>query len=154
MSPLPVELLGGVVVVLAVGAVGLLVRDGDAASEPESEPDQPVASTGGDDVSDGSGVARELLDRAVSRASSGDADDAVLALYAAARRSLNGEPQQTHWEFYADASDGLDADTAGTLERLTEAYERALYSPSGVDADVAGELVDSVEQLLEGDASE
>lgn len=145
-SPVSIELLaGGGVAVLSIGVIVWLFRRESGEPEPTTAAEPPTTT----DSTTGTDHARELLERAGARASAGDTDDAVLALYAAVRRSLAAEPQQTHWEFYAEAVDRLDSEAAGTLERLTEAYERALYSPSGVDAAVADDLVDGADRLLD-----
>ena len=146
LFPVPLELLGSTGLVgVSIAVIGWLVRRRDTVPEPD-ESVVAVADTG--TVAD-TGVARDLLERAGGHAASGESDDAVRALYAAVRRSMNGDPQKTHREFYADAIDGLDADAAGTLERLTEAYEQVMFSQRSVEASVADDLVDRTEQLVE-----
>lgn len=147
-GPLSVELLGGSgAVVLSLLAIGWLVRRGEASvDEQASTPaPSPAASSAVDSGTDHIATAVGLLD-------DGDSAAAIQALYSAVRHSLRtGDDAQTHWEFYATASERLQPETAGTLERLTEAYEQVVYSPEGVEAERAAALLDDAESLLGDD---
>ena len=149
--PVSPELLGGGgVAVVSLLVIGWLLRREDTASDPAA-PVEPstatdTAASGTESASTGT---RDLLEQAASRASAGESDAAVQALYAAVRRSMDCQPQQTHWEFYAAAADRLDTEAAGTLERLTEAYEQAAYSPRGVDPPVVDDLLDRADRLVD-----
>ncbi|KPN32316.1 hypothetical protein SY89_03084 [Halolamina pelagica] len=147
--PLSVELLGGGgVAVLSVLAIGWLVRRGETSTDEESPApaaSPPTASSTDEGGTDRVAKATALLDE-------GDSAAAIQAFYGAVRRSLStGDDSQTHWEFYATASDRLQPERAGALERLTEAYEQVVYSPDGVATEDAAAVVADAASLLGDD---
>lgn len=101
-----------------------------------------------------------LLELARERIQSGAPARGIEASYLAVRRDLEarlepGNPQ-THWEFYTTcAGESLTDEELAALEDLTQAYERAIFSPTGIsaaDADTAlttaGSLFDSLQQTV------
>lgn len=143
------QLAGGGVVVLALLVLAWIVR----RDEERVDQDQPpVASTSSTPTASESEPS--IVEQASSLLSAGDSDAAIRTLYAAVRESIGrGDSSLTHWEFYTAASDRLDPEATGTLEQLTEAYERVVYSPEGVDADVIERLLDESTRLT-GERSE
>ncbi|WP_154018442.1 DUF4129 domain-containing protein [Halolamina rubra] len=146
--PLSVELLGGGgIAVLSVLAIGWLVRRGEA--DVDDQPSSPAVSPSASSTDEGG---TDRVAKATALLDDGDSAAAIQALYGAVRRSLSaGEDSQTHWEFYATASGQLQADRAGALERLTEAYEQVVYSPDGVATQDAADVVADAASLLGDD---
>lgn len=145
------QLAGGGVVVLALLVLAWIVRrdedslepaqprvpsDSPPATEPEPEPD--------------------IVEQVSSLLSAGDSEAAIRTLYAAVRESIGAgeDSTRTHWEFYTAASDRLDPEPAGVLEQLTEAYERVVYSPERIEADVAEQLLEESDQLVDEQSAE
>lgn len=88
------------------------------------------------------------LDAARTALSEGRPDRAVELAYGDVRRrfgdALDVPPVRTHWEFYRACRDaGLDGETVGSIERLTEAYERAAYAPESPSREEASAVVDA-----------
>jgi len=146
----PAVLGGGGVVVLSLLVIGWLVR-----RDPESPaPDQPTPSASSMTAETGSEPATSVGDDAAALLDDDESEAAIRALYAAVRRSIQaGDSAQTHWEFYASASERLNPEAAGALERLTAAYERAVYSPNPLDREAATELLDDATSLWGEDES-
>jgi len=87
------------------------------------------------------------LDAATTALEEGRPDRAVELAYGGVRQrlgdALDVHPVHTHWEFYRACQDaGLNGDAAETLERLTEAYERAAYAPDSLNQDEANAVID------------
>lgn len=141
------QLLGIGVVLLSVLVIGWLVRrDGET---PVSEQPQAPAAASMAEESDSEDSGTSVVDETSALLSDGKSEAAIRALYAAVRGSIQaGDSTQTHWEFYTSASDQLDTEAAGTLERLTEGYERTVYSPNPLDQETARALLDDAEALL------
>lgn len=142
-----VELLaGGGVLVVSVLIIGWIVRrDGEAS--PTDQPQTPAASETAD--SGTTNTQNTMMDHAVALHDEGDSDAAIRALYSAVRQSLSvSDETQTHWEFYADASEQLQPDAAGALEQLTQAYERVVYSPNELPGEQVDALLDDTAALL------
>jgi hypothetical protein len=103
-------------------------------------------------------VTESLFDHATAHLESGDADSAVQASYSAVRRqfeaTIDAGKALTHWEFYrayldagvSETEDGSD-NTEDALRDLTEAYERAVYSPGSVQIDDAARTVERARRL-------
>jgi hypothetical protein len=86
------------------------------------------------------------LDAATTALEEGQPDRAVELAYGGVRQrlgdALDVHPVHTHWEFYRACQDaGLNGDAAETLERLTEAYERAAYAPDSLNQDEANAVI-------------
>lgn len=151
--PVAPELLGGGgIVVLAVLIIGWFVRgeENGAGAGAVSSPTPTESSTAEESEPSGAIVAE-----ASSLLSAGDSAAAIRALYAAVRTSIGTDGSgQTHWEFYTAASDRLDGEAVGTLERLTEAYEQVVYSTDEIEDSVAEELLDESEHLIDEGSTE
>ncbi|SDK11428.1 hypothetical protein SAMN05216226_11917 [Halovenus aranensis] len=138
-------LVGGSVLLLAVGwwyrqpdVDETVTREGSTAD---------TGSIGSDRAT----VLDSLFDHATSQLESGDADSAVQASYSAVRQQfetmIEGREALTHWEFYRVYADSAEAEEEDALRDLTEAYERAVYSPEGVQVDEAARTVERARQL-------
>ncbi|QKY20484.1 DUF4129 domain-containing protein [Halolamina sp. CBA1230] len=150
-GPLSLELLaGGGALVLSVLVIAWVIRR-DGERGPTNQPQSPGTST--TPTSDSTDNGGTMVDHAAALREDGESDAAIRALYNAVRRSLSvGDETQTHWEFYTTASERLQPDTTETLERLTQAYERVVYSPDELDKEQADALLDDTAALLdEGD---
>jgi hypothetical protein len=147
-SPLSLEILGGGgIFIISLAAIVWLVRRGD--TEETTTPAPPTASSTTSEPGTGP-VEESAVTEASSLLAAGDSDAAVRTLYMAVRQSIEAGTQRgTHWEFYTTASDTLSPESAGTLERLTQAYERVAYSPDHIDAETADSLLEEVTGLLE-----
>lgn len=135
-------------VVLVVGAVALWRRR--AAGSERS--DRSGAGAGGDASPERASRARTLFDAAARRLDDGETDAAVEAAYTAVRReveaTLGVASARTHWEFLrASRAAGLDDDAYGTLEALTERYERAAFAPDPVASHDAEAVVDAARSV-------
>lgn len=142
----------GLVGVLAVMLIGWILRrqdgwptpwtdrDTDAVSGVERAPqeDAPAADSGDPG----------FLERA-REAISSDPNAAVALGYAAVRRRLQHDRHEdalTHWEFYrARATE----DSTELLRAVTERYEQAVFSTTGVTAEEATEAIRAAERLGE-----
>jgi len=146
-APVSPRLLGGGgIIVVSLAAIAWLVRR-SGSDQPASAPPTTTASTPTTGESEPAG--ESALQQASSLLADGDPDPAVRALYRAVRQSIDsGSRAGTHWEFYTAVSDQLSPESASTLERLTEAYERVVYSPDPVDAETADSLLEEAEGLL------
>ena len=145
LPSVPVELLvgGGGALVSLLGIGWLLRRDTDSgAAVPSStgEPEPVLADTseGGTDMHEAGSLLEE-----------GETEAAVRALYGAVRQRLGTDTDRTatHWEFFASVAGRVDDETAGLVERLTEAYEQVVYSPADVDSGSVEELLREAERL-------
>jgi len=148
VPPLSPELLGGGgLLLLSLLLIGWLVRRGGE----EPVPDQPPAPADSPAMTN-TDVETSIVVQAASLLTAGDSEAAIRTLYAAVRNAIGGEDasSRTHWEFYTGVSESLDTEAAGTLERLTEAYERAVYSPESLDAEAAERLLEESQRLVEG----
>jgi hypothetical protein len=141
------ELLGGIAVALgSLLSIGWLVRRRDDDGAVES-PYPSESATATEDTAD-----RTVLDRAASLLSADESEAAIRALYAAVRGSIGTDDSSlTHWEFYAAVNDRLTQEAAGTLERLTEEYERVVYSPERTETETAERLLDESKRLVDDD---
>lgn len=104
-------------------------------------------------------VVASLFDHATDSLESGQPDAAVQAGYSAVRRQFTSTVEAgqalTHWEFYqaymdAGVEHGEEDDSsreADALFDVTEAYERAAYSPGTVSIDDASRAVERAQQL-------
>ncbi|WP_323191075.1 hypothetical protein [Halostella sp. PRR32] len=140
------------VIAMATVGSGLLWRRRRTTSDP-SNPAESAAS--GENavetpVRDPDPTDEPSLDGARAALESGRPDEAVELTYGDVRRRLSGAfdvpPVRTHWEFYrACEAAGIDGEAAGLLERLTEAYERAAYAPTGFSESEVDAIIDAVE---------
>jgi hypothetical protein len=138
---------GSLLAVVAGGSLLYWYRRRDHAGEGDSDGGDPVAATA--PASNRAAVA-EQVERAGELLEAGRPEAAVRAGYAALRRGLSGDETsriQTHWEFYEHQRDRLDAETAGRLRQVTEAYERVAFAGESADSSTAREVVDAVRSL-------
>ena len=151
--PVSLELLGGGgVIVLSLLAIAWLVRREDEPTVPEPS---TVQSEGSDGTPVDPNLGRDIVEQAASLLSADDSEAAIRALYAAVRNSISTDDSSlTHWEFYAAVNDRLTREAAGTLERLTEEYERVVYSPEGTEPATAERLLDESKRLVGDDGEE
>lgn len=133
-------------------AVGPLLGGGYAASRPDTvlrPPDGTDDSETDDDAADEAGA---LLGAATERLSGGRADESIIGAYGAVRRHLDArfgvEPALTHWELLRRYGGSLDAERRDALERLTEAYERAAFSPARSTTETAQDAIDSASVVV------
>ncbi|QCC51722.1 hypothetical protein [Halapricum salinum] len=148
-SGLPLWLLGGGLLVVAVAGVGIggfvWRRSRSESSEPEASPDVIEDDAVADDSTD-SGLDPEAL-LAAARESAPQV--AVRLAYAAVRVSLDGPRDGTHWEFYrACTADADDAELASTLRTVTEGYERTNFAGDSVSESEAERIVSAADSLV------
>lgn len=95
-----------------------------------------------------------LLEEADSRLSRADVEGAIRATYAAARRvggqQIDTDRTLTHWEFFNQFESQAGDDETDALRHVTEAYERATYTPNTLDADDAQAARSLVSRLHDG----
>jgi hypothetical protein len=139
--------------VLAAGLVagGYLVyryRGSDESETAETDENEPTPESTetptGSAFESGLAAAVDLLD-------SDRPEAAVRASYAALREGLTGTDDssriQTHWEFYQEYRERLDAETETKLRAVTEAYERVAFAGESADTDMARDVIDAVQSL-------
>jgi len=168
------ELLGVALAVLVVGvAVALAVTDGrgfgslagvlgrlpGGSGRPSGDSGSTANGPGGDadpdvDPIEPSGSdPRSPLAAARERIAEGRPEEAIVVAYGATRQRLATElgrdPSLTHWELFADYADSLDDRRRGALQRLTELYERAAFSPRPGTDDLADDALDSASVVLD-----
>ncbi len=147
----------GLLVLAAVGAYAVLTgSDEDEATDLPGGTGEVVDASGEAERAAASTASMAaLLDRAHTQIASGSPDAGVITLYAATRRLLGeGLPPEygrTHWEFYRNARERLDGSESGVLRELTEAYERAAFSPDHTPAERAQALVDRLREFHTGE---
>lgn len=148
-------LIGGLVLLLVIGGgliwSGVLPSGENSDTESEASDEsvdatEAAVSSDADLMSDFDMVEEPVsvspIEAARNALTKGDTDTAVITAYTAVRRGFRSDhdERQTHWEFYVDRQPALDEDEVVSLRELTEAYERAMFSPysvSGLDAEDA-----------------
>ncbi|WP_254535884.1 DUF4129 domain-containing protein [Halomarina litorea] len=149
------SLLAGLLVLAGAGAYAVLTGS-DADDDITDSVDEGVEA-GGESAPEPTSATSmaALLDRARGQISEGSTDAGVVTLYAATRRLLEaGLPDEygrTHWEFYRSARERLDGGESGVLRELTEAYERAAFSPDSTPTERAQALIERVGEFRDGD---
>jgi len=143
-------ILGGLAVLVCGSAVAYWQGWGPF-SDPSEEGDEGRAegtSPGGPDEPDPDpavlAAARDRLDAAP--------DEATTLAYGTVRHALSEQVDATdgatHWEFYRTcAADGLTDEQVDALERVTERYETAAFSPAGVGPDGARDALQAADTL-------
>lgn len=136
--------------------VGPLVGRLLASDEPPAEASRTGDSDGDESgTTTGLGPGEPLLDRARTALANGDPAGAIEASYAAVRTALTEStatdvdvPESaTHWEFYrASLDSGVEAD--GSLETITEAFERAAFAADDVEEEDAEDVLQRARELL------
>jgi urease beta subunit len=142
---------GGLLVVIAVGAGGgaILWRRRSGSDADGSEPIF-AGVVGADSTADvSSEIDAETLLSAAREQLPNDPDRAVRLAYAAARASLEGPPDGTHWEFYRAAAEASSESFASMLRTVTEGYERASYATDSVSASEGEQVVSAVKSLID-----
>lgn len=113
--------------------------DATAASEPSSGRDPAAARRE---------TATSLLEAARDRLERSP-EAAVQVCYAAVRSGLGGDADgQTHWEFYNEFRDDLEEGRAAALRSITESFEQATFTPTGIDLEDARSALDNAERCL------
>ncbi len=141
--------IAGIVLIGFLG-VWILIRRGILPS--------PVGRGGAETITEASGGSIQAVESAVdleepdprnlerARAALEHDPNAAVALgYAAIRRQLRAGREDdvlTHWEFYRARAGGSQM-----IRSVTELYERAMFSPSGVSRAEAGEAVRAAESV-------
>lgn len=142
-------LLGTVIVVPLAVCAAWLWRRSDTAVSADPTPDPTVVTPSSSPDTDepdtpGLSAARSALPE--------DADLAIERGYSRVRHHLQqtgyGSPTATHWEFY-EACVAADLDNAAALEQLTQLYEQAAFSPTGVDEAAAETALAAATDLLQ-----
>jgi hypothetical protein len=146
-------LLIALLAVLAAGLVGggYLLSRFRAREKSETTPTdgneptpEPTGTPTGSAFESGLTSAVDLLD-------SDRPEAAVRASYAALRRGLAGTDDssriQTHWEFYREYRERLDAEAEAKLRAVTEAYERVAFAGESADTDMARDVIEAVQSL-------
>lgn len=95
-----------------------------------------------------------VLEAATDQLATGQPTAGTAMGYAAVRQWLGGTTvdNRTHWEFYADASAGLDTTHSEALRTLTVAYEQAAFGAEGIDHTTAEEALEAATVCLEASA--
>jgi len=123
--------------------------DADASARPDDGGADAEAASG-DEVAPQD--APSPLSAARERLAAGRPDEAIIVAYGVARNHLSTElgrdPTLTHWELFADYTGSLDERRRDALQRLTEAYERAAFSPAAETADFAGHALEQAGIVL------
>ena len=151
-TSVPVELLvGGGGALVSLLGIGWLLRQGD-----ESSPDQPTPTGAVESTAPSPTANTDVLEEASSLLQAGESEAAVRALYGTVRQRLgtDGERSATHWEFFTAVTDRVDDETADLVERLTQEYERVVYSPEAVNSETVAELLEEAERVVEDGDSE
>jgi hypothetical protein len=161
-GPLPAVVAGLVAVAFAAGGVRRYLR-GPARADDDATDGRRA---GGADAGPGPGANRDDPSTAAADADA-DADDplepvwdaladgrtdaAVEAAYVRVRGPLadvaGGDPNATHWAFYADCA-AAGVDDIDALEALTVAYEAAAFSPDSATRAQAADALAAAERLL------
>ena len=121
-------------------------------AEPDSERgDEPAIPDSArerlNDSPEESDAVTVLLEAAESQLRKERADSVVVTAYTAVRRRLDVrfdvDPTLTHWELLALYRDSLDEESRAALERLTEAYEQAVFSSAESTPETANTALES-----------
>jgi hypothetical protein len=154
VPPSALAVLGALAVVLVLTAIGWWRRrgagDSSTTTVPEvtaAEPDPEVAARASREI------AETLLSRARQQLANGRPDAAIRSCYAAVRHALAAGGDDTggltHWEFYRAYA---AAETNDQLRELTEAYERAAFTPEPVQGSTAERALARTRELCEFDS--
>ena len=142
--------------VLAVLVVGYLAirawdRSDSDQENPADEPPSVETTTPVDDSVDWD----ELLQAAKDQFETDERAGAVASAYAAARTKLRRDTGMsgayTHWEFLDASRSVVDERRRASLERLTELYERAVFSPYPLTEDMASTALADAETVSDVD---
>ncbi len=128
--------------------LGETSTDEPSSSHADGDDNQETAST----VMSSKGT-MSPIEIARSRFDSGDVDEAIELIYREVRSEFasdeKAERHLTHWEFFQHCrANGFEDETIDTLERLTETYEHAAFSPTGVPEGEALQTMELAESVL------
>jgi len=155
-------LIGSILAVLAVwyyvrhrkdddGVPTVPPAGADEATAPE--PGSAAPETTGDAAPDEISV-NAILATARQRLGDGSPSDAVRVGYGAVRDSLlehpglEGTETRTHRELYRDVRSTLPQRRAAPLKTLTDAYEQAVFAPTGIDEPTADAALEAADECL------
>ncbi|MFC5973399.1 DUF4129 domain-containing protein [Halomarina salina] len=154
-----IALLIGLLVLGLLAALGIRYWSGREGSEPDDSPpavgDAPTSAV--QRVEPTSSVSLSTrLESAREQLAAGDIDASVVTLYTAMRAQFGQQGVRrglTHWEFYNASADDLESEERSFLERLTSAYEQAVFSPLGVSEETAEDLLERTSQSSDSSTS-
>lgn len=149
----------GLAVFVVAGIVVIMRRP-----SPPGETDTDDAEAGSDEtvsshpsrVTSADTASRTFLTEATTQLQAGASEDAVRYAYAGVRTRLDTHAEstagqqagQTHWEFYETVAPTLSADHRAALQTLTERFERAAFTPDGIEPDEAEKSIETARSLI------